>query len=109
MDWAQCLKPVDSGTTASTQRIASLSCIQVVYANLGNALFVFAGVVAVFFIALSGIQFLTSAGDPIKVGKARQSFTFALIGLIIVILSYFIIQLVARVTGTDCKTLGISC
>ncbi len=109
MDWTQCLKPVDSGTTASSQKIASLSCIQVVYANLGNALFVFAGVVAVFFIALSGIQFLTSAGDPVRVGKARQSLTFAVAGLIIVVMSYFIIQLVARVTGTDCSALGISC
>ncbi len=109
MDWTQCLKDVDSGTTESTQKIASLSCIQVVYANLGNALFVFAGIVAVFFIALSGLQFLTSAGDPMKVGKARQSLTFAVAGLVIVVMSYLIIQLVARVTGTDCSTLGISC
>lgn len=109
MDWSQCLKQVDSGTTASSQKIASLSCIQVVYGNLGNALFVFSGIVAVFFIAFSGIQFLTSGGDPIRVGKARQSLTFAVVGLVIIVLSYFIIQLVARVTGTDCKALGISC
>lgn len=109
MDWTQCLKDVDSGATASGQKIASLSCIQVVYANLGNALFVFAGVVAVFFVAFSGLQFLTSAGDPMKVGKARQSLTFAVAGLIIVVLSYVIIRLVATVTGTDCSALGITC
>jgi hypothetical protein len=109
MDWDNCLKPINSGATASAEKVASLQCVQVVYSNLGNALFVFAGVVAVFFIAWSGLQFLTSSGDPIRVGKARTSFTFALAGLIIVVLSYVIIQLVARVTGTDCKALGISC
>jgi hypothetical protein len=109
MDWDSCLKPVNSGVSGSTERIASLQCVQVVYSNLGNALFVFAGVVAVFFIMWSGIQFLTSAGDPVRVGKARSSFTYALIGLIIVVMSYLIIQVVARVTGTNCSALGISC
>ena len=105
MYWSSCLKNVDGGTG----QIASLKCVQVVYGNLGNALFVFAGIVAVFFIAFSGLQFLTSAGDPTKVAKARSALTFAVIGLIIVVMSYVIIQVVARVTGTDCSALGISC
>ncbi len=105
MDWQSCLKDVEGGEG----KIATLRCVQVVYANVGNALFVFAGIVAVFFIAWSGIQLISSAGDPVRVASARRSFTFAVVGLVLVILSYLIIQLIARVTGTDCKALGISC
>ena len=108
MDWSSCLKTADTGA-GGTEQIASLRCIQVVYANLGNGLFMFAGVVAVFFIAWSGLQLITSAGDPMRVASARRSFMFAVSGLVIIILAYFIIQLVARVTGTDCSALGISC
>ena len=109
MDWSNCLEPLDTGTGGATEARASLRCIQVVYGNLGNALFVFAGIVAVIFIAWSGILLITSAGDPVRVASARRSLMFAISGLVIVILAYLIIQLVARVTGTDCSALGISC
>ena len=109
MDWSNCLEPLDTGTTGAPEMRASLRCIQVVYGNLGNAMFVFAGIVAVFFIAWSGLQFITSSGDPVRVASARRSFMYAVFGLVIIILAIFIIQLVARVTGTDCSALGISC
>ncbi len=109
MDWSNCMEKIDSGTGADAGSRASLRCIQVVYGNLGNALFVFAGIIAVFFIAWSGIQLITSAGDPVRVASARRSFMYAIFGLVIIIMAYFIIQLVARVTGTDCSALGISC
>ena len=58
---------------------------------------------AVFLIITSGIQFLLSGGDPIKVAKAKKTLTFAIIGLVIIILAYFLIQVLGKSLGFDLK------
>jgi hypothetical protein len=61
----------------------------------------FVGVVAIFFIMYSGYQLLTSGGDPKKVASGRQTMTFAIIGLIVVLSSFAIIALIGRITNTS--------
>ena len=46
-----------------------------------------AGVVSVIFVVYGGIAYISSAGDPSKLQKAKQSIIYALIGLAIVALS----------------------
>jgi hypothetical protein len=61
----------------------------------------FVGVVAIFYIIYSGYQLLTSGGDPKKVQGGRQTLTFAIIGLIIVLSSFLIINVIGVVTNTS--------
>lgn len=83
------------------QGVATLRCIPVVFNNLVAAALVFVGITAAFFIAYSGIQFITSGGDPKKVEGARKIMTWAIVGLVIVLLSFAIINIIAYVTGTE--------
>ncbi len=62
--------------------------------NVLNAAFMFAGVVAVIFIIIGGIQYSGSAGDPQKVTGAKNTLTYAIIGLVVVAFSLLIVNFV---------------
>lgn len=55
-----------------------------------------AGFVTVIVIIISGIQFVTSGGNPEAAAAARGRLTFALIGFVIIILAFAILQIVNR-------------
>jgi hypothetical protein len=63
-------------------------------AAIVNVLSVIVGIVAVIMIIWGGFNFITSGGDSGKVGTARSTIIYALIGLIIVALSQFIVRFV---------------
>ncbi len=51
-------------------------------------------IVAVIFIIIGGFLYITSAGDAGQAGKGRTTLVNALIGLVIIVLSYLIVQIV---------------
>lgn len=90
--------------------VAQLSCIPAVFQNVVTAALLFAGVVAVFMIAYAGIRYITSRGDPKAVEGARNTLTWAVIGLIVIIISFAIINFIAYFTGTQCiRFFGFTC
>ena len=52
------------------------------------------GFVAVAFIIFGGIQYTTSAGDPGKVKKAKDTILYGIIGLVVAMLAYAIVNFV---------------
>ena len=82
--------------------VATLNCIPVIVKNIIYWLLVFSGVVAVFIIIISGIKLLTSGGDPKRVEGARKTLTWAIIGLILILLSFAIVAIIADITGVGC-------
>ena len=59
-----------------------------------NAIIVVAGLVAVVFVLIGGINYMTSAGDSAKLQKAKSTILYACIGLIIAALSFAIVNFV---------------
>lgn len=55
---------------------------------------IIAGVAAVIMLIVGGIKFITSSGDASKVAGAKSSIIYAIVGLIVVALSQFIVQFV---------------
>lgn len=92
MNWGTCLY----------NGAATISCIPILLGNLIKAAYVFAGITAVFFILFAGFRYMTSGGDPKQAGAAQQTLTYAIIGLIVVILSFLVIELIATITGVTC-------
>lgn len=64
-----------------------------------SLLFVLAGVLAIIFIIVGGIQWITSGGDKQKIQQARLRITFAVVGLIVTFLAFFIIKIVFGLLG----------
>ena len=59
-----------------------------------NTLLVIAGIVAVIVIIAGGISYTVSAGDPAKVKKAKDTVLYAVIGLVVAILAFSIVNFV---------------
>jgi len=97
MNWGNCLV-----STGGVNDIATLGCIVPVFQNIVIAVLTFSGIVAVFFIIFAGIKFVTSGGDPKAVEGARKTLTFAIVGLIVVLLSFFIIYIIGQITHVTC-------
>lgn len=57
-----------------------------------NNIIAVAGVIAVIFIIVSGVTYMTSAGDPGKIQKAKSTLLYSVIGLIVVALAYAIVN-----------------
>jgi multisubunit Na+/H+ antiporter MnhB subunit len=52
------------------------------------------GLTAVIIIVLGGVQFVTSTGDPGKVKKAKDTILYGIIGLVVAILAFAIVNFV---------------
>lgn len=52
-------------------------------------------------LVIGGFKFLTSAGEPKAVTSARDTFTWALVGVLFLVIGWLMIQLVVKFTGVD--------
>lgn len=57
-----------------------------------------AGAIAVLFIVIGGIRYMTAAGNPKAVETARKMLLWAVIGLAVIILATVIVAIVTRLT-----------
>lgn len=64
-------------------------------------LFVFAIILSLFFLVLGGIRWIISEGDKQKLASARSQLTYAVIGLLVVLLSFFIVNVIGGVFGIN--------
>jgi len=65
-----------------------------------------AGIIILFLLIFGGLSVIIGAGrgDSQKAGQGKQAVTAAVIGFIIIFASYWIIQLIALITGTNLLT-----
>ncbi len=92
MDWGNCVQ----------EGIATLQCIPAIFKNIVDWALIFGGVTALFFIIYAGIKYIRSGGEQEKVKSARETLTYAIIGLIIILLSFAIVKGVGIITGATC-------
>lgn len=68
--------------------------------NIGiQFLFPLAAILVFFYLVWGGYDFLLSQGDPEKIKTGKGKITSAIIGFILLVLSYFITNLIARIFG----------
>ncbi len=101
MTWTDCLAP-------GPEKVATLDCVPVLFQNFVIAAFTLGGITAVIMIVLSGIAMITSGGDAKKMEGAQHTMTYAIIGLVIILLAPFIISLVGVITGTRCISTNLA-
>jgi hypothetical protein len=80
------LSPTTAGGNCNTSP-ATEPKVGSVLANVLNIISVVAGIIAVVMIIISGVKFITSQGDAGKVASARSTVIYAVIGLVIVVIS----------------------
>ncbi len=55
-------------------------------------LFIVAILLSLFYLIQGGIQFIVSGGDKQRIGQARLKLTYAVVGLIIILFAFFIVN-----------------
>ncbi len=79
-----CKSDITAGTTG----------VNKVIKDVINIFSVVVGVISVIMIIYGGFQYVSSGGDSGKVGNAKNTIIYAIIGLVVVALSQFIVQFV---------------
>ncbi len=82
----------------SFREISGVSNIVSLFLNIA---FVVAGIILLFFFIMGGIGLISSAGrnDPQKNEQAKKTITSAVIGLVVVFASYWIVKLIGQLLG----------
>lgn len=62
--------------------------------NILGAVFIVVGIIAVIVLVIGGINYMMSQGDPGKVKKAKDTILYGIIGLIVSLLAFAIVQFV---------------
>jgi succinate dehydrogenase/fumarate reductase cytochrome b subunit len=71
--------------------------VNAIMSNLVKVIFGFSAALAILFVIIGGLQMITSAGNGEKVEKAKKTLTYAIYGVIIVVLSYVILYFISNV------------
>lgn len=80
---------------------AKISDLGEVYGNLVSAILGFAGITLFILLLIGGFKFITSGGDPKAVEGARKTISYAIMGLVVLLLSFLILVLIKAITGVD--------
>jgi len=88
------------GGAEGVKDVATIGSLITLFQNAVKGITAFSGVVLFVVIVMSGFTFLFSGGDAKQLEKAKNSFTYALIGLIVIVCAYLILQLIELFTGT---------
>lgn len=57
-------------------------------------LFSIAGILLLLYLLLGGFNYLTAMGDPKKAAAGRQKITYAILGFIIIFVSFWLVQII---------------
>jgi hypothetical protein len=91
---AQCGTNTASGQTGTAKQ-ASDSINNTIAAAL-NILSVAGGIVAVVMLIIGGFRYVTSGGDSGKISSAKNTITFAIIGLVVVLFAQALVKFVLQ-------------
>lgn len=80
--------------TACSDKGGGGASVNSIVSTVINIFTVLIGIVAVIMIIVAGFKYITSAGDAAKLTSAKNTLVYALVGLVVVALSQFIVKFV---------------
>lgn len=79
--------------------IATLKCFECIIQSLLNLAVRLGGVIVFIMFIIGGFKLLTAGGDPKSAQAARNTLTYAVLGLALLILAWFILRFIEVFTG----------
>lgn len=95
------------GDCVSTEGVATIKGIECLFENLISPIPALLALVAVFMIIFAGVRLLFAGADPKAQKAAWDTFTWAVIGLILLAGAWLIIVLIGKFTGADISTFTV--
>lgn len=81
--------------------VATLQCLEPLFANVVRSVVALSAVGLFVMMFVGGYNFLYSAGDQKKLAQARGTITNAIIGQVVLAVSYLIIRAIGTFVGVD--------
>jgi len=76
------------------QPAVSINSLDQLITAIKGPIWVVFGLIALVAFVIAGVLFLTAAGDPEKVAKARTAFLWGIVGIIVGILAFSIVTII---------------
>jgi len=87
--------------------IATLKGLEGLFANIVSSILALTGIVLFFMLVSGGFKYLASGGNPKSIETANKTITSALIGIVVLILSVLILNLIENFTNINLTTFTI--
>jgi FtsH-binding integral membrane protein len=78
---------------------ATLASLNILFANVLGAAIATTGIAFFIMVLIGGFKYLTSGGNSQSLESARNTLTWAILGLVITALAYLILRLIENFTG----------
>jgi hypothetical protein len=90
-DWGDCV----------VNDAATFQCLEPIFSNIVGSILSLAGIGLFIMLLVGGFGFLFAAGDAKKLEQAKGTLSNAIIGLVIIVSAYLIIQIISAFTGIN--------
>ncbi|OIP22673.1 hypothetical protein COX95_01625 [bacterium CG_4_10_14_0_2_um_filter_33_32] len=87
------LAKIDPPVNPNNNPLPTKTLPEIIY-SISNSLTLLVGVIAILFIIIGGFQYITSAGNPDNIGKAKNTILYGIIGIIVVLCAWLIVKFV---------------
>lgn len=81
--------------------VATLQGLECAFGNIVSIVLALSGIVLFIMLLTGGFKYLTSGGDPKAVDAARNTLTYAIGGLVVLVLAYVVLLLIKTITGVN--------
>jgi len=85
--------------TEIIDEVATLKGFEAIFSHILSLATKLAGLTCFVMLIIGGFKYLTSTGDPKQTASAKGTITWAIVGLVIIIGSWFVLQLIEEITG----------
>jgi len=79
--------------------VATIQALECVILKFFHVIVLLAGLAVFVMLLISGFKYLTSGGNPKAVESARNTITYAILGLALIIGIWFVLQFIETFTG----------
>lgn len=88
-----------SWSNPSGEQPAKFEDLEIIFGNILGVILSLAGVAIFIMLIMAGFKFLTAGGNPEQAKSAKATMTWAIIGLVVMLVVWFIMRLIEEFTG----------
>ena len=93
--------PLPEKCSSAGKCYTPLSSITTLFANILSVVVILAGFAAFAMLVFGGFRFIIAQGDPKAVQAARGTITWAVVGLVMIIVSWLVLLFISQFTGLN--------
>lgn len=87
--------------------IPQLTGLEGIFSKVISYALAFSGIVLFIMLIIGGFKIMTASGDPKEAEAAKKTLTSAIVGIVLLILSFMILKLIEKLTGVTLTTFSI--